>query len=602
MSYPINKSNGSILVTLEDGQLNSATSVGLVGRNYVGYGEIQNENFLHLLENFANVNPPVNAIAGQLWYSTSQKILNVYDEVQASWHPVGSAYVAQNSPPSPINGQIWFDSSSNQLKIYTGSSWVVVGPESVSGFGVTKASSTTLVDTQNGIKPVILLTVDNTVVAIIATSTFNIKSTNAITGFNSIVPGINMGTGLEFTGSLNGTSDFAKRLSRSSKINGIGFDGAVDITITSNTTNTLTLGDYLSGADFNGSAAVTMNVNASFDNTPDTVVARDSAGNFAANEITATLIGQVKAPTGLSVFDSIQFNKIIGTGTLQVNSATASALSPGATINDVLFTGSQNIKINAPAATLTGTGINATVVDSKLQTVGDLKYLNVAAGQGGTAGDGIRVGAVANAATMTVVSSTPTVSSTSGKLTVTSGGTTSASLTFLNLANSTPLTLTNPSILPGDTDNTNLGSADNKFKVIYATTFEGIATKAYYADLAENYVADAQYEPGTVVEFGGQYEVTLCKNKSTRVAGVVSTNPAYLMNSHQEGEFIIALALQGKVPCKVAGVISKGDLLISGGHGYAIAAIDPKIGTVIGKALEDFHGEYGVINVVVGRV
>lgn len=602
MSYPINKSNGSILVTLEDGQLNSATSVGLVGRNYVGYGEIQNENFLHLLENFANVNPPVNAIAGQLWYSTSQKILNVYDEVQASWHPVGSAYVAQNSPPSPINGQIWFDSSSNQLKIYTGSSWVVVGPESVSGFGVTKASSTTLVDTQNGIKPVILLTVDNTVVAIIATSTFNIKSTNAITGFNSIVPGINMGTGLEFTGSLNGTSDFAKRLSRSSKINGIGFDGAVDITITSNTTNTLTLGDYLSGADFNGSAAVTMNVNASFDNTPDTVVARDSAGNFAANEITATLIGQVKAPTGLSVFDSIQFNKIIGTGTLQVNSATASALSPGATINDVLFTGSQNIKINAPAATLTGTGINATVVDSKLQTVGDLKYLNVAAGQGGTAGDGIRVGAVANAATMTVASNTPTVSSTSGKLTVTSGGTTSASLTFLNLANSTPLTLTNPSILPGDTDNTNLGSADKKFKVIYATTFEGIATKAYYADLAENYVADAQYEPGTVVEFGGQYEVTLCKNKSTRVAGVVSTNPAYLMNSHQEGEFIIALALQGKVPCKVAGVISKGDLLISGGHGYAIAAIDPKIGTVIGKALEDFHGEYGVINVVVGRV
>jgi hypothetical protein len=120
--------------------------------------------------------------------------------------------------------------------------------------------------------------------------------------------------------------------------------------------------------------------------------------------------------------------------------------------------------------------------------------------------------------------------------------------------------------------------------------------------LAENYVSDESYKPGVVVQFGGDYEVTIARNKTPKVAGVVSTNPAYLMNSLQEGEHVVAVALQGKVPCKVAGYVSKGDLMVSGGQGYAIACDNPKIGTVIGKALEDFHGEFGVINIVVGRV
>jgi hypothetical protein len=74
------------------------------------------------------------------------------------------------------------------------------------------------------------------------------------------------------------------------------------------------------------------------------------------------------------------------------------------------------------------------------------------------------------------------------------------------------------------------------------------------------------------------------------------------MNSIQSGDYVVPIALQGKVPCKVSGYITKGDMMVSGGQGYAIAAENPKMGTVIGKALEDFHGEYGVINIVVGRV
>jgi hypothetical protein len=138
--------------------------------------------------------------------------------------------------------------------------------------------------------------------------------------------------------------------------------------------------------------------------------------------------------------------------------------------------------------------------------------------------------------------------------------------------------------------------------VIKATTFEGKATSANYADLAENYQADFAYEPGTVLEFGGTHEVTIAQDETRKVAGVVSTNPAHLMNTQLQGENVVALALQGRVPCKVRGKISKGDLMTSAGDGYARPTHDPKIGTIIGKALEDFDGVEGVIEVVVGRL
>jgi hypothetical protein len=87
-----------------------------------------------------------------------------------------------------------------------------------------------------------------------------------------------------------------------------------------------------------------------------------------------------------------------------------------------------------------------------------------------------------------------------------------------------------------------------------------------------------------------------------KVAGVVSTNPAHLMNSEMEAEHVVAVALTGRVPAKVTGTIRKGDMLVSAGNGMARAEADPKMGAVIGKALEDFDGAEGVIEVVVGRM
>jgi hypothetical protein len=137
-------------------------------------------------------------------------------------------------------------------------------------------------------------------------------------------------------------------------------------------------------------------------------------------------------------------------------------------------------------------------------------------------------------------------------------------------------------IQPTTNGTINLGSAGNKFATIY-----GLATSAQYADLAENYVADAVYPAGTVVVFGGSAEVTVhTTSHCPHVAGVVSTNPAYLMNSETAG---VPVALAGRVPCLVMGPVSKGTRLVNAGPGYAGALdrylYDPGCG--IGYALED---------------
>ena len=143
----------------------------------------------------------------------------------------------------------------------------------------------------------------------------------------------------------------------------------------------------------------------------------------------------------------------------------------------------------------------------------------------------------------------------------------------------------------------NIGASGATFNTAFVK-----ATSAQYADVAENYTADATYEPGTVLHFGGEQEVSLCNvDACSRVAGIVSTNPAYIMNDALQAEHVVAVALLGRVPCKVQGTIKKGDMVVSAGNGHARAESNPQIGTVIGKALENFDGEQGVIEVVVGR-
>jgi hypothetical protein len=142
----------------------------------------------------------------------------------------------------------------------------------------------------------------------------------------------------------------------------------------------------------------------------------------------------------------------------------------------------------------------------------------------------------------------------------------------------------------------NIGSSGTSFNTVFAK-----ATSAQYADLAEMYAADADIAEGTVVVFGGDAEVTTATEADDhRVAGVVSTNPSYLMNSAQEGDHVVPVAFTGRVPCKVTGTVTKGDLMVSAGNGMAKANNNPAPGTIIGKALENSEGD-AVIEVVVGR-
>jgi hypothetical protein len=149
----------------------------------------------------------------------------------------------------------------------------------------------------------------------------------------------------------------------------------------------------------------------------------------------------------------------------------------------------------------------------------------------------------------------------------------------------------------------NLGSTTARWLNVWGNTLNGTATTAQYADLAEKYLADAQYETGTVMVFGGDYEITQANTDSDRrVAGVVSDKPAYLMNNDLEGQFVTNLALMGRVPCKVQGPIQKGDMLVAAGNGFARSEANPALGSVLGKALENFEGISGTIEIVVGRM
>ena len=166
------------------------------------------------------------------------------------------------------------------------------------------------------------------------------------------------------------------------------------------------------------------------------------------------------------------------------------------------------------------------------------------------------------------------------------------------------LTVSTGNISGGNINNTNANGVGNiGNSTVYFNTVFGKATTAQYADLAELYSADAKYEPGTVLVFGGNNEVTVSTvSADTRVAGVVSTNPAHLMNSVLESEHKAAVALQGRVPTLVTGTVRKGDMMVTAGNGFAQACATPAMGTVIGKALENFNGASGTIEVVVGRL
>ena len=478
MAYVINKFNGEQLVVLSDGTLDTTTSLGLVGRNYVGYGETQNENFVFLLENFANDSPPSRPLVGQIWFSTTDNTAYSYDGVQ--WNPIGSASVSSTAPTNTNAGALWFKTPINQLFAYTGTEWKLIGPESVTGFGSTKARSGTLDDSTGNPRPVIFLETNDVIFAICTASAFTININNPVAGFsNSLFIGINLSSTAKINGSVTGNAATADQLSTARLINGVPFTAAADITVTANTTNALKKGDYIVGSDFNGAVERTWNVDASSANLIGKIVARNAQGGFSAGTITAEFVGDltgnVTATSGISTFNTVQATQFIG-AQLSGNSASATRLATARTINGVGFDGSANITVTASAGTLTGNSLNNSVTLSSLTQVGTLDSLTVN-------DSGIFVGS-GSQLRLSVDSSIPTIRSVTGRLNFDMGPT-GPDINFVDSATSLSLGgPESPALIGGNT--TNLGIPGYRFADIYADNFFGNADSATLSLRATN--------------------------------------------------------------------------------------------------------------------
>ena len=195
MPYQIDRFNGVIFSEVPDQTVDSTScDLKLIGRNYAGYGEVQNENFLHLLENFRGTSSPRRPIIGQLWYDeTANKIK--YRDTSSNWRSLTVTEIGAIPPTSLVEkdaGNLWYDSTNEQINVWDGSEFVVIGPEVATGFPNTKLTSTTIRDNGNTQYPIVKAFVNDTVVATISKDEYEIGQIDSITGFTRIKKGITL--------------------------------------------------------------------------------------------------------------------------------------------------------------------------------------------------------------------------------------------------------------------------------------------------------------------------------------------------------------------------------------------------------------------------
>jgi hypothetical protein len=198
MSYSIVLTNGTALLTLADGALDTTTtSIDLIGRNYAGYGISVNKNFVKLLENFASQNAPSNPLIGQLWWDSANKHLSVWQGT--NWKIISSSQTGATAPLAPVTGDFWWNTTTSQFSVYSGTSWINVGPYLSPGAAVTAIAANNVSDgtTTHYVGNV---TVNNKLGAVFSTDNATFTPAAAISGLTTIVPGLNLIAGLQVTG------------------------------------------------------------------------------------------------------------------------------------------------------------------------------------------------------------------------------------------------------------------------------------------------------------------------------------------------------------------------------------------------------------------
>jgi hypothetical protein len=192
MAYTINLTDGTIFATVADGTINTASSMTLVGKNYAGYGEFLDENFIHLLENGSNTTAPGAPLTGQLWWDKTNNVMKVYNGT--TFKVISAATASASAPTSNVAGDLWFDTTNQQLKVYNGSAFILVGPASTSGQGTSGAIVTTVQDTSLVDHVIVQLYVNNVIVAIVSKDATFTPGGAGITGFATVGPGIQLST------------------------------------------------------------------------------------------------------------------------------------------------------------------------------------------------------------------------------------------------------------------------------------------------------------------------------------------------------------------------------------------------------------------------
>lgn len=568
MPYILYKSNGQKLVTVPDGSIESAsTDLTFVGKNYAGYGEILNQDLVKLLENFSNSTQPAKPLLGQLWYDTSIKKIKLYDGTR--FKPLQNFDSSVKVPTDNSKGDFWFNEDEQRLYLFNGTKFLLIGPQESEFSGVALIPSSAI--TNNALtKYVLKFTIsdafDTVVPAVVSRDEFTPNTVDTLysENFNIIKKGISLPGANSITGDSTsrdfyfwGTAATALGLVEQSTGN---YHQAEEYLLSSTFTNALATGFAIS-------------------NDAGLIVGSGSVLRFHAD--TGQLQGKI---TGVNA-TSISFNMIYNSTITNVITINGNNIVPNTNTGVDLGASYQKFN-NVYANTVTSTVSYSNTYTGML--VGDVHATN-----------GVRV--LDNGSNGTNATFTGTVyGNVINKISNTVAVDVSAATTIFNGAFSGAVSgnvITTLIAASPNSSDSNTGQIRGQWTLVGSSTLS-----ATYADLAERYEADDIYEYGTVLIIGGEKEVTISTQYAdTRVAGIVSKNPAYKMNAEAgTDETHPYVALKGRLLCKVVGPISKGDLLVTSSiAGHATTADKAYSGAIIGKALEDHSEGLGIIEVKV---
>lgn len=594
MAYTVNKTNGSVLATVSDGTIDTSTDLVLIGKNYAGYGEFLNENYVKLLENFANTTAPSSPLAGQMWWDTTNSLLKVY--TGSAFKTVSSSTSSPTTPSGSVTGDLWWDTTNGQLKVYNGSSFTTIGPAFTSASGTSGAIVEVVTDNAAADHVVVKLYVSNVVVGTISKDA-EFTPQAALGGFATIKPGIQLSTtvsGAKLQGTATDSDSLGGVLAANylrSNVNdstsgvlsvlndtGLVVGADSDLTITINGSSN----PVFTNTNTNGSVVLAPNGTGTVDVSSKkiTSLATPTAGTDAANK---------SYVDGIISFEIADYLPLAGgtmTGALNMGT---NNITNGGTITATAFSGplTGNVTGNlSGTATVATTATNVSVADESTDTTCYVTFVT-----GATGGLPMKSGTnlTFNSATG-ALTATSFVGSLTGNVTGTATEATNVTLTANDTTNETVYLTFADGATGTQGLETDTGLSYNpSTNTLTTAVFAGTASSAEYADVAERFQADAIYEAGTVVALGGVEEITRVNEElSDQVFGVISHKPAYMMNAGLRGETSAPVAVAGRVPVRVVGLINKGERLVSAGNGLARAA-QPGEATsfnVIGRAIE----------------